>query len=181
VTRLPKPISSPLSNAPQTLFDGPKTAEKVLFYSPSARGNHVTHMHILPSPKPKAQSPKPKAQSFQHNCYNNDKKNHMRYNIVTIMAIWCIMLSLYTAYDVQLELKEFMKQSRKQQKLSVEALAKRSGVPYSTIRKFESTGNISLRQFLMLFETIGELKQFRELIKTTPSEPTSIDEVLKNA
>jgi transcriptional regulator with XRE-family HTH domain len=43
------------------------------------------------------------------------------------------MLSLHTAFDVQLELKDFIKQRRKQQKLSVEALAKCSGVPYSTI------------------------------------------------
>ena len=61
------------------------------------------------------------------------------------------MLSLHTAFDVQLELKDFIKQRRKQQKLSVEALAQCSGVPYSTIRKFENTGNISLRQFLMFF------------------------------
>ncbi|WNJ95922.1 helix-turn-helix transcriptional regulator [Vibrio ruber] len=91
------------------------------------------------------------------------------------------MLSLYTAYDVQLELKTFIKQSRKQQKLTVEALAKRSGVPYSTIRKFESSGNISLRQFLMLFEAVGDLSQIRALTQTNQSEPKSIDEVLKDA
>lgn len=91
------------------------------------------------------------------------------------------MLSLYTAYDVQLELKTFIKQSRKQQKLTVEALAKRSGVPYSTIRKFESSGNISLRQFLMLFEAVGDLSQIRALTQTSQSEPKSIDEVLKDA
>ncbi|SJN58048.1 helix-turn-helix protein [Vibrio ruber DSM 16370] len=91
------------------------------------------------------------------------------------------MLSLYTAYDVQLELKTFIKQSRKQQKLTVEALAKRSGVPYSTIRKFESSGNISLRQFLMLFEAVGDLSQIRALTQTNQPEPKSIDEVLKDA
>lgn len=91
------------------------------------------------------------------------------------------MLSLYTAFDVQLELKEFIKQSRKQQKLTVEELSKRSGVPYSTIRKFESTGNISLRQFLMLFEVVGDLSQIRGLATTNNQEPTSIDEVLRNA
>lgn len=91
------------------------------------------------------------------------------------------MLSLYTAFDVQLELKEFIKQARKQQRLSVEALAKQSGVPYSTIRKFESTGNISLRQFLMLFEVLGDIKQLHDLTQPNTSEPTTIDEVLKNA
>lgn len=91
------------------------------------------------------------------------------------------MLSLHTAFDVQVELKESIKRARKHQKLSVEALAKQSGVPYSTIRKFESTGNISLRQFLMLVEVVGDLKQLRALTQPQASEPASIDEVLKNA
>lgn len=91
------------------------------------------------------------------------------------------MLSLYTAFDVQLELKDFIKQRRKQQKLSVEALAECSGVPYSTIRKFENTGNISLRQFLMLLESVGSLHDIQKLTKQTNQEPMSIDEVLRNA
>ncbi|MBC8952335.1 helix-turn-helix transcriptional regulator [Xenorhabdus sp. PB62.4] len=91
------------------------------------------------------------------------------------------MFSLYTAYDVQHELKDFIKRQRKQQKMSVEDLAERSGVPYSTIRKFERTGNISLRQFLMLLEAIGELQPLHELTKERKREPTTIAEVLKNA
>jgi transcriptional regulator with XRE-family HTH domain len=91
------------------------------------------------------------------------------------------MLSLYTAFDVQLELKEFLKQSRKQRGLSVEGLAMQSGVPYSTIRKFERSGNISLRQFLMLLEALGGLKQVRDLYKKLDVKPTNIEEVLKNA
>ncbi|MDD9196722.1 helix-turn-helix domain-containing protein [Aliivibrio sp. S3MY1] len=91
------------------------------------------------------------------------------------------MLSLHTAFDVQLELKDFIKQRRKQQKLSVEALAKCSGVPYSTIRKFENTGNISLRQFLMLLESVDSLNDIHNLTKTSNQEPTSIEEVLRNA
>ena len=91
------------------------------------------------------------------------------------------MLSLHTAFDVQLELKDFIKQRRKQQKLSVEALAECSGVPYSTIRKFENTGNISLRQFLMLLESVGSLNDINNLTKQANQEPTSIDEVVKRA
>ncbi|PHM65570.1 transcriptional regulator [Xenorhabdus stockiae] len=91
------------------------------------------------------------------------------------------MFSLYTAYDVQHELKDFIKRQRKQQKSSVEELANRSGVPYSTIRKFERTGNISLRQFLMLLEAVDGLHPLHELTKEHPREPTTIAEVLKNA
>ena len=116
----------------------------------------------------------------QLNRYYNGNNKDINHNIATIVTTGFIMLSLYTAFDVQLELKEFIKQSRKQQKLTVEELSKRSGVPYSTIRKFESTGNISLRQFLMLFEVVGDLSQIRDLT-TNNQEPTSIDAVLRNA
>ncbi|MBD2814295.1 helix-turn-helix transcriptional regulator [Xenorhabdus sp. Flor] len=91
------------------------------------------------------------------------------------------MLSFYTAYDVRHELKGFIKRQRKQQKVTVEMLSRRSGVPYSTIRKFERTGNISLRQFLMLMEAIGELSPLHELTKEREREPMTIAEVLKNA
>lgn len=91
------------------------------------------------------------------------------------------MLNLYTAFDVQLALRDFINQSRKLKKLSVEELSTRSGVPYGTIRKFEATGNISLRQFLMLYEAIDDLKRIRALAKRDNDQPTSIEEVLKNA
>ena len=91
------------------------------------------------------------------------------------------MFSLYTAFDVQIEMKEFIKQSRKKKKLTVEQLAKQSGVPYGTIRKFEKSGDISFRQFLMLFEVVGSLSQLRKLIQDGKPEPTSIEEVLRDA
>jgi transcriptional regulator with XRE-family HTH domain len=90
------------------------------------------------------------------------------------------MLSLTTPYDVQLDLKEFIKTSRKNQKLTVEALAIKSGVPNSTIRKFESTGNISLRQFLMIYDAVCQLDDLQKLTRVV-STPKSIQEVLNNA
>ncbi len=89
-------------------------------------------------------------------------------------------LQLNTAFDTQLDLKRHMKQRRKAHKLSVEALAEKSGVPYGTIRKFESTGNISLRQFLMLVEALGELNKLREFLKQEEN-PKTIEGVLNNA
>lgn len=116
----------------------------------------------------------------QH-CYHSGNIVNLSYNIAIIVAIGLSMFSLYTAFDIQLELKDFIKQRRKQQKLSVQDLAQRSGVPYGTIRKFESTGNISLRQFLMLLESVGDLSEIRNLTKEIQTEPTSIEEVLKHA
>ncbi|MBB1581538.1 helix-turn-helix domain-containing protein [Serratia sp. OS31] len=90
------------------------------------------------------------------------------------------MISLHTPYDTQLALQGFLKQLRKNRKLSVTALAKASGVPNSTIRKFEASGNISLRQFLMLYDALGNLNELHQLTKSQ-NRPQTIEEVLKNA
>lgn len=89
------------------------------------------------------------------------------------------MLTLHTAYDVQLSMRDFLIQKRKQQRFTVEALSTRSGVPYGTIRKFESTGNISFRQFLMLCEALGKIDEMLALTKEE-TMPKSIEEVLKD-
>ncbi|WPL17290.1 hypothetical protein Thiowin_02291 [Thiorhodovibrio winogradskyi] len=61
-------------------------------------------------------------------------------------------LSLYSTVDVQLALSAWIKTQRKTLKLSRQALAARSTVPAPTIKKFETTGQISLRQFLLLWQ-----------------------------
>lgn len=92
------------------------------------------------------------------------------------------MLSLLSVTDVQLALREHIKQQRKNSKLSREALAERSTVPASTIKKFETTGQISLRQFLLLWQSVDELSSLHQLTqierKSQAKMPTSIDEVL---
>lgn len=87
------------------------------------------------------------------------------------------MLSLYTPYDLQVELSQFVRRTRKDKKVSVKTLSLKSGVPDSTIRKFESTGDISLRQFLMLYAELGDLSKMKNLTKQEDT-PKSIDEVI---
>lgn len=89
------------------------------------------------------------------------------------------MLTLYTSYDLQMELKAFVKSAREKDKLSVKKLAELSGVPYATIRKFESTGNISLRQFLQIVEVVGDLQKLKDLTKPSEPEFKSIEDVLR--
>lgn len=90
------------------------------------------------------------------------------------------MLSLTTPYDVQLALKDFVRTSRKNQKMTVATLAQLSGVPNSTIRKFESSGYISLRQFLMIYDVIAKLDDLHQLTQVATA-PKTIQEVLDNA
>lgn len=92
------------------------------------------------------------------------------------------MLSLLTESDVQIALAEFLRAKRKAAKLSREALAEKSLVPASTIKKFELTGQISLRQLLLLWQSLDDLQRVYDLTQSnvaSQKRPTSIEEVLK--
>ena len=72
---------------------------------------------------------------------------------------------------------------RKQARLSREALAQRSCVPASTIKKFEHTGQISFRQLLRLWQSLDSLDRLYQLTQANTERsalPTSIEEVLKD-
>lgn len=54
---------------------------------------------------------------------------------------------------------------RKESELTQKELSRRSGVSYGSIRRFESTGDISLRSLLRMSSTIGCLKDFDHLFE----------------
>jgi hypothetical protein len=91
-------------------------------------------------------------------------------------------LSLLSAADVQDALRDWLKLQRRALKLSRAALAERSTVPAPTIKRFETTGQISLRQFLLLWQCVDDLQRLQALTRQAESPlgqlPTSIDEVL---
>lgn len=62
-------------------------------------------------------------------------------------------------------LKERFKTRRKERKFSQKALAQSSGVAYASVRRFEQTGEISLRSLIKLANAIGYLSDFEELFK----------------
>ncbi|WP_425531571.1 hypothetical protein [Chromohalobacter nigrandesensis] len=51
-------------------------------------------------------------------------------------------------------------------------------MPAPTIKKFETTGQISLRQFLLLWQCVDRLERVAALSETPTQTPRSIDEVL---
>ncbi len=89
------------------------------------------------------------------------------------------LFSLLTANDVQQQLAQAVRHKRKQLKLSRNALAELSTVPVSTIKKFETTSQISLRQFILIWQCVDSLENLAELCKEPTLSPTTIDEVLK--
>jgi transcriptional regulator with XRE-family HTH domain len=54
---------------------------------------------------------------------------------------------------------------RKEAQFSREELASRSGVSYGSIRRFESTGEISLSSLLKISHVLGLLEEFCALFK----------------
>src|SRR5699024_4928216 len=91
------------------------------------------------------------------------------------------LVPFVTTPELQQQLASYLRQCRKQQGESRRALAERSLVPASTIKKFETTGQISLRQFLLLWETLDDLSRLAVLLRhdrQAHDMPSSIDEVL---
>jgi transcriptional regulator with XRE-family HTH domain len=87
--------------------------------------------------------------------------------------------------DVQQAFAAHLRRLREATKLSREALAERSSVPASTIKKFELTGQISFRQLLLLWQSLDDLKRLYELTlgentRGNESLPKTIEEVLKD-
>ena len=58
-----------------------------------------------------------------------------------------------------------VKKKRKQMKISQRELAQKSGVTYSSIRRFETTGEISLSSLLKIAHALNSLKDFENVFK----------------
>ena len=81
-----------------------------------------------------------------------------------------------TSREVQNHLAAALRQRRRARKHSRQEAAKVSGVPAPTIRRFETRGEISLRQFLMLCAFYGDLKHAEGLFPEPG--PATMDELL---
>ena len=60
---------------------------------------------------------------------------------------------------------ERAKKKRKQMKLSQKQLSQKSGVTYASIRRFETTGEISLSSLLKIAHALDSLKDFENVFK----------------
>lgn len=73
--------------------------------------------------------------------------------------------ALQTPMDIQRELAARAKARRLELNITQAELAERSGVSLGSLRRFETTGEISLRAFLELALVLGELKEFSTLFR----------------
>jgi hypothetical protein len=86
------------------------------------------------------------------------------------------MLSLNGSSDVQKALATEFQKTRKTRKHSRGEAATRTGVPAPTIRRFEVSGEISLRQFLLLCEVYGDLGKCLQILEAPPA--ATMDELI---
>ena len=78
--------------------------------------------------------------------------------------------------DIALQLASRARNSRLAQSLTQEGLARRSGVPFGTLKKFERTGQIALVSFIRLITALGDEAALENLL--VEQEFRTLDEVL---
>lgn len=74
-----------------------------------------------------------------------------------------ISLDVKTSYDVALELAARVKARRLELDLTQEGLARKAGMKLPTYRKFERTGEISLRSLLNIAFALDMLDNFEDV------------------
>lgn len=79
----------------------------------------------------------------------------------------------------QKKLVQNIRERRLLMELTQEGLSERSGVPLSTLRKFEQKGLISLDSFLKILSVVGGLEEMMNVLKPMKPNFKSIDDVLK--
>jgi transcriptional regulator with XRE-family HTH domain len=84
-------------------------------------------------------------------------------------------LNIYLPSEVKVKIAEGAKQLRLQKGLKRTTLTERSGVPTPTIKRFETTGDISLSSLLKIANALGSLDDFLKLFPRI--EPMTLKEV----
>jgi len=78
-------------------------------------------------------------------------------------------LTLLTPGDLQRQLADRLRVLRLAMDLTQKTLALRAGVTYATLRRFERTGDISLKHLARLAHALGRLDDFDQLLKPPPA------------
>lgn len=91
------------------------------------------------------------------------------------------MRKLYweTAEELNQKLAIRVRSLRKRKKISQEKLARISGVSYGSVKRFESTGQISLLSLTKIAMALGVENEIRSLFTQVPYE--NIEEVINEA
>ncbi len=86
------------------------------------------------------------------------------------------VLDDFNPYSIAKGIAVRMKERRLELNMTQQTLALKSGVSLGTLKRFEHTGEISLKYLLMLAVTLNATEEFKYLFTTR--QYTSIDQVL---
>lgn len=78
-----------------------------------------------------------------------------------------------TPYEVGLKLAQRHRVMRKRLKISQKEMAERSGVSLGSLKRFESSGKISLESLLKLVHLLGRLSDFDKVLE----EKENLDDI----
>ena len=87
------------------------------------------------------------------------------------------MIVLKTPQEMAVDAAKRFKEMRKAKKMTIKELSRNSGVPYSTIRRFESSGEISFLSLVKIVSTVGEDEEITNLF--AKRIPASIEEIIR--
>jgi transcriptional regulator with XRE-family HTH domain len=87
------------------------------------------------------------------------------------------MIVLKTPQEMAVDAAKRFKEMRKAKKITIKKLSEDSGVPYSTIRRFESSGEISFLSLVKIVSTVGEDEEITNLF--AKRIPASIEEIIR--
>lgn len=88
-------------------------------------------------------------------------------------------INIKTPYEMANTIARKARAKRLSFNLSQQTLSENAGVSYSSLKKFERTGQISLISLLKISLALDELEKFEHLFEKSPEElPASIDDLL---
>lgn len=90
-----------------------------------------------------------------------------------------LSINIETPTSVMFNMKDSFKQRRLFFNLTQEGLANRSGVSLGSIKRFESSGEISLKSLLKLAVILECLSDFLDIVKPIKSNISTIDDLFK--
>ncbi len=89
-----------------------------------------------------------------------------------------ISFTMLSSKEIALEIASRLKKRRLAQKLTQEGLARRSGVPLGTLKKFERSGQISFTSFIQLAIALQDERALENLLGE--QEFKTLDDVLQS-
>ena len=84
---------------------------------------------------------------------------------------------LKTPYEMAADVASRFRNVRKSKRITIKTLSEKSGVPYSTIRRFEKTGEIAFLALVKMASALDEDAQITDLF--AERIPASIEEVIR--